>query len=562
MLISRPRWLAVGWLLLAATPATAPAAASREAPTLHEPIAPDPREDLELSLVLDGNLPAAIRTPRGLVSAPDPTRPVGSGDAPYGSTPKGDTPGSTFRPDRDTRRPDTLPYDDPFSPSTAPFKRLSAYDTVDANYTLSVKNSHATSLPISPMPRPDASEEPFFADMVVDLSAGEKVRIPSVGPGARVLRARAGLGSEDAKFTLYEDGAENWFIQGETTVRARLVMELSVPRAAFGGDFGNPTRAELGSVPPLPPNVKTAASEVAGRIGVTPRSSPREVVNKLVSYFRNFEDSEEPPTGRRDIYLDLALSQKGVCRHRSFAFFVTALYLGIPTRMISNEAHAWVEVYDGRRWRRIDLGGAGRTLHNPLSTTARYEPPPDSFAWPDGASRGDDLGARSRRTAEASNRGAQTAGSAARADPSLASGTATTGAAHGVDPNGTPMNDPTARSGSGGSSTSLVPVTSPGPDERPSSTLTMTLGGTNVHRSAPLAVRGRVTSNGEGCGHVAVEILLRSRAHEDLPVGFLATDDSGTYDGTLVVPVGVPLGEYEAHARTLGDARCGRGQTK
>ena len=44
--------------------------------------------------------------------------------------------------------------------------------------------------------------------------------------------------------------------------------------------------------------------------------------------------------------VDLALSQKGVCRHRAFAFLVTALGLGIPARMVINEAHAWVEVLD------------------------------------------------------------------------------------------------------------------------------------------------------------------------------------------------------------------------
>ena len=71
-----------------------------------------------------------------------------------------------------------------------------------------------------------------------------------------------------------------------------------------------------------------------------------------------------------------------------------------------------------------------------------------------------------------------------------------------------------------------------------------------------------MTSDGEPCGHVAVEIVLRSRTHGDIPVGILATDERGSYDGALVLPTTVPLGDYEAHARTLGDARCGRGQTK
>ena len=556
-------------LVVLATTPLASAQRGLGAPTLHEPIPPDPREDVALAVSLEGELPAALNTPRGLVPAPDPARPFGTGEAPYSPVPKGDAPGSTFRPDRDTRRPDALPYDDPFSPSTAPFKRLSAYDSVDANYTLSVRDAHATALAVSPTPPPDVSEEHFFADMVVDLAAGRKVRIPSVGPGTRVLRARAGIGTQDVKFTLYKDGAENWFIEGDATTRARLVMELSIPRTAFGGDFGNPTRAELRAVPPLPANVQTAAAQVAQKIGVTPRSPPREVVTKLVTYFRAFQDSEDPPTGRGDIYLDLALQQKGVCRHRAFAFLVTALHLGIPTRMISNEAHAWVEVEDGHRWRRIDLGGAGRTLHDPLSTNVPYEPPPDPFVWPQGSTRGEDLADRARRAASggpsapAAPPGASSAGTA---DPRPASsGRTASGGAGGTS--GTMSSGATGDMSSDGdatgvTSTNLRPVTPPGPDHRPASSLTMALGGTNARRGAALPVRGSVASDGEPCGHVAVEIVLQSKTHGDIPVGVLATDERGNYDGALVLPSSVPLGDYEAHARTLGDSRCGRGQTK
>ena len=82
--------------------------------------------------------------------------------------------------------------------------------------------------PVAPTPAPDASEEQFYADMVVDLAAGQKVRIPSVGPGARVLRARAGVGTQDVRFQLWKDGAENWFIEAESTTRARVVMEMSI----------------------------------------------------------------------------------------------------------------------------------------------------------------------------------------------------------------------------------------------------------------------------------------------------------------------------------------------
>lgn len=541
------RILALGAVALFAQLASPSASAQHRGPVLHEPIPPDPREDVALSVSLDGDLPAAIDSPRGLVAAPDPGKPVGSADSPYSPTPRRDIPDSSFHPDRDTRRPDLLPYDDPFSPSTAPFKRLSAFDTVDASYTLSVRDPHTAPLAISAS-QVTPAEEQFFADIVVDLAPNVKVKIPSVGPGARVLRARAGVGSEDVPFRLFRDGADNWFIEGDSAVRVRLVMELAIPRIAFGGDFGNPSWVELPAAPPLPTRVMTSVHEVAHKIGLSHRLTPRENVTKLVAYFRSFTDSEDPPPPTHDIYLDLALSRKGVCRHRAFAFMVTAVGLGIPARMIVNEAHAWVEVNDGHLWRRIDLGGAGRTINDPLSTNIPYDPPPDPFAWPQGSTRGDDLGDRARRDARNAPTAPTSSGSPSFAAPA--------GSGQG-DTNGG-----TAASAGTGGATAPSGSASTTPDERPASVVTMTLASPDARRGAPLRLRGTITAEGAPCGHVTLEVLLRGRENKEVVIGQLATDERGAYDGALVLPAAVPLGDYDLRARTSGDARCGVGHTR
>src|SRR5205085_2596405 len=104
---------------------------------------------------------------------------------------------------------------------------------------------------------------------------------------------------------------------------------------------------------------------------------PREAVTKMVEYFRAFTPSTEAPNENGDVYLDLALSKKGVCRHRAFAFLVTALYLGIPARLVHNEAHAWVGVRDDRLWHRIDLGGAALDLQDQERLDRPpHQPPP------------------------------------------------------------------------------------------------------------------------------------------------------------------------------------------
>jgi len=367
------------WIPLLALAATEPAAAGISGPVLHEPIPPDAREDLAMHVALDGDLPAALQTPSGVVSAPDPRAPTSSTDTAYGAT---DADSSTFQPDRDTKRPEIARYDEPFTPSTAPFKRLQAYDAVRDDYQLYVRDRGLNPVPTGVVPADD--DEAFYGDLVVDVAADRSVRIPSVGPGTRIVRARLGVGVEELSFRVMRDSAENWVLQASGTsssLRARLVMELTVARAAFGGQMGDPPWSDLPLVSPLPDNVARDAAEVRAVLGVS-----------RVQYFRGFAEAEESPRGRGSVYLDLALSKKGVCRHRAFAFLVTAQSLGIPTRLVENEAHAWVEIHDGVRWRRIDLGGAGH-MSTPASEglpeRAVYEPPPDAFAWPQNAEPGD-----------------------------------------------------------------------------------------------------------------------------------------------------------------------------
>ena len=512
----------------------APTLRAQAAPILHEPILPDPRDDLALGVALDGNLHAALETPSGLVAAPDPRRPLGQSEARLGRVtslqghPFDSAGASAYVPDTDTRRPDALLYDDPFTPSTAPFKRLVAFDAVDASYRLVVQDPTSSPLRTDETVRADGTEEQFFADLVVSPSIGHRVRIPSVGPGARVVHARYGSGPRDIEFTLWRDGAQNWFI--EAAEAGRLVMELTVPRAAFGGEFGDPHRSDL-HTPTPPPNVLRDATRVAATIGVD-RTSPRDIVKSLVAYFRSFTDSSERPSGKGNAYLDLALSRKGVCRHRAYAFTVTALALGIPTRMIMNEAHAWVEVYDGSLWRRVDLGGAGRALVNSEAADVTYAPPPDPFAWPPDAERGDDLARRARS--------ARTGGSSA---PSP----------------GTGGNLPLALS--------LPPIATASaplpPENGTTSVVTLDLVEADIRRGAPLHVRGQVQAHGDACPHALVLVGLRNATTDrSVSLGALATDEAGAFSGAVVVPVGTPAGDYEVVGHTPGGSGCPPGATR
>lgn len=515
------------------------ASAHAAGPVLHERIPPDPREDVALAVSLDGELPAAIQTRSGLVSAPDPAAPEDTKRPPYApSHGAGGAPDATFTPDRDTRKPDTLPYDEPFRPSTAPFKRLAAYDAVDDDFMLFVRNPRLTQVSLRSGPVVEAVEETFYADLVVDLAPGERSRIPTVGPGTRIVRARAGVGSQDVPFRIARDGADNWFVDGDTPTRARLVMQLAAPRAAFGGAFGETTWERLPKVPPLPPRVAASQEAVARSLGLGRHLPPHENVARMVAYFRSFEDSPDSPPPVRDIYTDLVLSKKGVCRHRAFGFLITSLGLGISARMIANEAHAWVEVHDGQRFVRIDLGGAGNMLREPLSTNVPFEPPPDPFSWPVGATRGDDLGARAR--APGQPRGAE-----------LDGGPSTSASASGSGSGGA--------SGSGGREDDAAREALP---HRPTALVALRIAASSVARGGRLEASGEITAGGEPCPRVPVELVLREKGGRETSLGALVTDAEGRYSGGVSLPRSMRVGDHEVFARTAGDARCGGGASK
>ena len=61
----------------------------------------------------------------------------------------------------------------------------------------------------------DGSDDAFFGDLVVDLVPDRPQRIPSVGPGAKIVHARAGVGNADVPVRFLHDAADNWFVTGD-----------------------------------------------------------------------------------------------------------------------------------------------------------------------------------------------------------------------------------------------------------------------------------------------------------------------------------------------------------
>jgi hypothetical protein len=289
------------------------------------------------------------------------------------------------RPDRQTTLDEDLTYFEVFNPAIVPWKRGMARDEVHADYSLGVKDRRVYEIKVEDKPIREDHER-FWGSLLIHAEPGVKVPLPSVSPRAEVLRYQT---EPPTVLQFYRDMADNFYVS--TTHRGALRVNFLMEAHAgyFGGEVDPKVRVEdleRKLRPKLPPTVQAAGEEMLGAIGVDRGAGFREQLSTLVEYFRSFEAKDFPMNeASEDIYKDLVLQKLGVCRHRAFAFVVTAQAAGMLARYVNNEAHSFVEVMVPRRgWLRIDLGGAAVDfdVHNSMDKVLHVPPEPDSLPQP------------------------------------------------------------------------------------------------------------------------------------------------------------------------------------
>ena len=270
--------------------------------------------------------------------------------------------GQSFLPDRNTNFEGSLTYHDVFSPSIRPYKRVAAFnwityahESTSAVPVLKVRDRNRLSVQeVSGKNDPPDHWPRFWGSISLDFRHDSRLPLPSVAPNAVVTELHPRPGAE---LTVLKDSADNFYIErlnGPTVVTLRYAM--AAPQSYFEQTL--PSTPVSGLATRARPDARLAreGKRFASEIGLNENDALDKVLRRLVKYFREFEESTEPATRSTSIYLDLARNKKGVCRHRAYAFTITAQALGIPTRFVHNEVHAFVEVYIGD-WLRIDLGG-------------------------------------------------------------------------------------------------------------------------------------------------------------------------------------------------------------
>ncbi|MGF1465066.1 MAG: transglutaminase domain-containing protein [Sandaracinaceae bacterium] len=522
-----------------------------DGPMLHEYV-PEVRGDEGTSLISSGGPePSALVYDGEVLPAPDDgllssqERPMMADPGDGRAVEEAGRRSPTFHPDRVTELNGTLGYYTVFTPSIAPFKRITALDrverTIGGSPILSVAPSALAPVEVigtSQAPPDGRPRDRFWGSVVLDFSEGRTVPFPTVAPDSRILTVRT---EPHALLRFTRDGADNLFATplGRPPGQIRVVFLMDAPRTYFGGELPSGRADALAErLTPMPAAVRREGLTVASELGLRLGMPFDETLTALVRHFRSFEESAAPPPSTGHIFLDLARGRLGVCRHRAYAFVITAQARGLRARFVQNEAHAWVEVErpSDAGWLRIDLGGAATGLE------ARGEPRPayrptvsDELPKPAAYVQAQEAARRASQDPE---------GPGGRIDPSLPPSA-------GDGPEGEPGAGP---DGARGGSTPRTEAYGRRPGRIPVR-LRADRRAYEVFRGRVLEVTGRATAVGEGLPGLRVEVLLRAPqgAFERL-LGVTVTSEEGRYRGVFGVPPDLPVGDYDLVVRTPGSA--------
>jgi transglutaminase-like putative cysteine protease len=545
--------------------AAAAGVAIAQAPPAARPVPHEPIRELtgsQTSPMIGGSgagNPAAIAAGDKVLPKPALDRGAGGGsdksDPVLGRGGFGADRETSLRPDENTGADSTLHYVSVFNPDVLPFKRMSALDKADDDQTLHVANTATVELAVGGTTDPRTRDR-FWGDVTIELTPGRDVPLPSVAPDMRILSYEV---KPRIALRFSKDGADNFFVRSDEASASgtyHLIFAADADAGYFAPklpairyrvrDVASHAPPELKV--PIPASLAFDTRHAFDLVGVDSDMDLGVAFNKLVNYFRAFQPGDIPRSSG-DIYRDLCDTKKGVCRHRAFAFMITANALGIPTRFVSNEAHAFVEVwFPERNWQRIDLGGAAlrmevqgahdKVLHKPRSEDPFAKPPEYKNSYTQ--LEGDIKGLSSQQIADKRS-GSPPSGAVG---PDDATGSAGSGSGSNV------------ASGNHISPDQSLQVEQQDP-KKPTPRLEVTHADESAHRGGTLHVEGAVTANGKVVGDhvVQVWIALPGGGHRGaLLLGSATSRNDGTFSADLVIPASVSLEKYDILLTSDDDA--------
>ena len=92
-------------------------------------------------------------------------------------------------------------------------------------------------------------------------------------------------------------------------------------------------------------------------LAIKEATTTKQRIDAITRYCQKFSGHAKP-AARQPLFLYLLQQRQGSCRHRVVAFVGLCRYFAIPSRIIQNTSHSFVEVSLNQTWHSRDLGGA------------------------------------------------------------------------------------------------------------------------------------------------------------------------------------------------------------
>ncbi|MEA3203655.1 MAG: hypothetical protein QOI63_1334, partial [Thermoplasmata archaeon] len=210
----------------------------------------------------------------------------------------------------------------------------------------------------TPIPlEPEAVGPRAHGTLHLDLDPNLWTPVPAVTPGDRLVDIAG------PSIALARDANGMVWARGHVGP-AMFDIVWAVDMAYY--DLDVPSSVTARDVPiEMQPMLEAQTQAVGMRIAALAGAADRGYgggLRALAAHIRAFDAGAIPDRDERaDDLLAVAEAQVGCSRQRSEVFALGAQALGIPTRLVINEAHAFAESWIPQQgWRMVDLGGCGK----------------------------------------------------------------------------------------------------------------------------------------------------------------------------------------------------------
>ncbi len=273
-----------------------------------------------------------------------------------------------FKLDDNTVPPNVTHLSENFIPPVGSHKRVSIYEKLVINQDLQIlpaNTSWSSKLPPSPSPQ-------FTRQLIVPISpSDQRIILPSSSTEMRITSCPPS--SSEQTYTLeWDPNTQRYAIRIHHISDSILNCITTEPKQASPADFTilSKLKSEQFSLDPV---VKQYILEqIADIPWLTKIAQKKTPLAYLVQELNQFDGRAlDPHDKNQSLFKTILLQKRGVCRHRAFVFVAIAQAWGFRARLVSNEAHAFAEVFNNDTWYLVDLGGAANNIEQ--------NPPPSAL---------------------------------------------------------------------------------------------------------------------------------------------------------------------------------------